>query len=135
MPGSTSITDRAAALAAWQGDAVRVWQERQFGCGRPAYVRARPERTLLYQLVREYYPASTAHLAAQGTLLQAARADADEPTPAECRAGMTCAQHLKRVFGIDIDHSAGLSIDTAAGCHAAVSPKRPAQPARSGHRT
>jgi hypothetical protein len=31
------------------------------------YVRHRPERTLLYQLVEEYYPALTAHLSAQGT--------------------------------------------------------------------
>ena len=31
------------------------------------YERHRPERTLLYQLVQEYYPAFQAHLAAQGT--------------------------------------------------------------------
>ena len=31
------------------------------------YVRHRPERTLLYQLVAEYYPAFKAHLAAQGS--------------------------------------------------------------------
>ena len=33
------------------------------------YVRHRPERTLFYQLVQEYYPALTAHLAAHGTVL------------------------------------------------------------------
>ena len=33
----------------------------------PPYVRHRPERTLLYQFVEEYYPAFKAHLAAQGT--------------------------------------------------------------------
>ncbi len=31
------------------------------------YERHRPERTLLYQLVQEYYPAFKAHLEAQGT--------------------------------------------------------------------
>lgn len=37
---------------------------------RAAYcVRHRPERTLLYRLVEEYYPALMAHLAAQGTVL------------------------------------------------------------------
>ena len=35
------------------------------------YVRHRPERTLLYQLVEEYYPALTAHLQAQGRELPA----------------------------------------------------------------
>ena len=33
------------------------------------YERHRPERTLLYQLVQEYYPACKAHLEAQGTSL------------------------------------------------------------------
>jgi hypothetical protein len=36
------------------------------GIGAPPYVRHRPERTLLYQLVEEYYPAFKAHLAGQG---------------------------------------------------------------------
>ena len=35
--------------------------------GAARYERHRPERTLLYQLVQEYYPAFKAHLAAQGT--------------------------------------------------------------------
>ena len=30
------------------------------------YQRHRPEQTLLYQIVEEYYPAFTAHLAEQG---------------------------------------------------------------------
>jgi len=34
-------------------------------------VRHRPERTLLYPVVRDYYPAFKAHLAAQGTALPA----------------------------------------------------------------
>ena len=34
-----------------------------------SYVRHRPERTLLYQLVQEYYPAFKAHLAEQGRAL------------------------------------------------------------------
>jgi hypothetical protein len=36
------------------------------GGGAARYARHRPERTLLYQLVQEYYPAFKAHLAAQG---------------------------------------------------------------------
>ena len=39
------------------------------GVGAPLYSRHRPERTLLYELVQEYYPALKAHLAAQGTVL------------------------------------------------------------------
>jgi ribosomal protein S27E len=35
----------------------------------PPYVRHRPERTLLYQLVEEYYPAFKAYLAAQDNAL------------------------------------------------------------------
>ena len=35
------------------------------GLGAPVYARHRPERTLLYQLVQEYFPALKAHLAAQ----------------------------------------------------------------------
>ena len=49
----------------------------------------------------------------------ATTADAEEPTAAEHRAAMTWAQRLKRVFGIDIDQSAGLPIGTAAGCRGA----------------
>ena len=37
------------------------------GIDAPPYVRHRPERTLLYQLVEEYYPAFKAHLAGRGT--------------------------------------------------------------------
>jgi len=39
------------------------------GVGVPVYARHRPERTLLYQLVQEYFPALKAHLAAQGRAL------------------------------------------------------------------
>ena len=39
------------------------------GVGASHYARHRPERTLLYQLVQEYYPAFVSHLAAQGTVL------------------------------------------------------------------
>ena len=35
------------------------------------YERHRPERTLLYQLVQDYYPAFKTHLAVQGTALPA----------------------------------------------------------------
>ena len=41
------------------------------GTGAPPYVRHRPERTLLYQLVEEYYPAFKAHLGAQDMALPA----------------------------------------------------------------
>ena len=41
------------------------------GGGVARYDRHRPERTLLYQLVQEYYPALKAQLAAQGTELPA----------------------------------------------------------------
>jgi hypothetical protein len=46
-------------------------REARWGVGAPVYVRHRPERTLLYQLVREYYPAFKAHLATQGRGLPA----------------------------------------------------------------
>ena len=42
-------------------------REASSGVGAPLYLRHRPERTLLYQIVEEYYPAFKAHLAAQGT--------------------------------------------------------------------
>ena len=44
-------------------------REASSGVGAPVYTRHRPERTLLYQLVQEYYPAFRAPLAAQGTVL------------------------------------------------------------------
>jgi len=44
-------------------------REASSGVGAPPYVRHRPERTLLYQIVDEYYPAFKAHLAAQGNAL------------------------------------------------------------------
>lgn len=39
------------------------------GVGVPPYVRHRPESTHLYQLVRDYYPAFKAYLAAHGSTL------------------------------------------------------------------
>ncbi|GAG88930.1 unnamed protein product [marine sediment metagenome] len=39
------------------------------GEGAAHYMRHRPERTLLYQLVEEYYPAFVSAMAAQGTAL------------------------------------------------------------------
>jgi hypothetical protein len=44
-------------------------REASAGSGATRYARHRPERTLLYQLVQEYYPALKAHLAAQGRAL------------------------------------------------------------------
>ena len=46
-----------------------VGREASPGVAAPPYVRHRPERTLLYQLVDEYYPSFKAHLAAQGEAL------------------------------------------------------------------
>ena len=43
-------------------------REASAGVGVSVYARHRPERTLLYQLVEDYYPALKAHLAAQGTV-------------------------------------------------------------------
>ena len=44
-------------------------REASSGAGAPRYERHRPERTLLYQLIEEYYPALKAHLAAQDSPL------------------------------------------------------------------
>jgi hypothetical protein len=44
-------------------------REASSGVGAARYERHRPERTLLYQLIQEYYPALKAHLAAQGRAL------------------------------------------------------------------
>jgi len=56
-----------------------------------------------------------------------------EKTPVECHAAMSWAQRLKRVFGIDIDKSAGQPICTAEGCREAVGyrtyPMQPVRPA------
>jgi ribosomal protein S27E len=43
--------------------------EASSGGGAPPYVRHRPERSLLYQVVEEYYPSFKAHLAARGDAL------------------------------------------------------------------
>jgi len=44
-------------------------REAGLGIGAPVYVRHRPERTLLYQIVDEYYPAFKQHLEAQEAYL------------------------------------------------------------------
>ena len=44
-------------------------REASLGVGAPVYTRHRPERTLLYQIVEEYYPAFVSHLAAQDRAL------------------------------------------------------------------
>ena len=44
-------------------------REASAGVVASVYERHRPERTLLYQLVEEHYPAFQGHLAAQGTTL------------------------------------------------------------------
>ncbi len=46
-----------------------VGREASAAVAAPHYERHRPERTLLYQLVEDYYPALRAHLAAEGTAL------------------------------------------------------------------
>jgi len=49
--------------------ALPTGREASSGGGAARYERHRPERTLLYRLVLEYYPAFKAHLAVQGTVL------------------------------------------------------------------
>ena len=44
-------------------------REARPGVGAPLYVRHRPERTLLYQIVDEYYPAFKQHLESQDASL------------------------------------------------------------------
>jgi len=44
-------------------------REASSGVGAPVYTLHRPERTLLYQIVKEYYPDFVAHLATQGRAL------------------------------------------------------------------
>jgi hypothetical protein len=44
-------------------------KEASWGDGTPHYERHRPERTLLYQLVKEHYPAFEAHCGAEGKTL------------------------------------------------------------------
>ena len=66
------------------------------------YQRHRPEQTLLYQIVEEYYPAFTTHLTERGRGNKVRVAD-EPATPAQRRASMTWAQRLKRVFNIDIE--------------------------------
>jgi ribosomal protein S27E len=44
-------------------------REASSGVGAPLYVRHRPERTLLYQIVDEYYPAFKQHLESQDASL------------------------------------------------------------------
>ena len=44
-------------------------EARVSSAGEPGYARQRPEHTLLYQLIEQYYPAFVAQLAAQGRTL------------------------------------------------------------------
>ena len=92
-------------------------REASSGGGAPSYVRHRPEPTLLYRLVEEYYPSFKAHLAVQGTdlpgyveqefedYLKCGRLGRylERQGLLERRASMTRAQRLKRVFNIDIE--------------------------------
>jgi hypothetical protein len=50
-------------------EALSAGRDASSGVGVPPYARHRPERTLLYQLVAEYYTAFKAHLAARATAL------------------------------------------------------------------
>jgi hypothetical protein len=47
-----------------------VGREASSGFGAARYESQSPERTLLFQLVQEYYPAFKAHLAAEGMVLR-----------------------------------------------------------------
>ena len=48
---------------------LSIGREASPSVGASHYARHRPERTLLYQIVQEYYPAFVSTLAAQGTVL------------------------------------------------------------------
>lgn len=48
---------------------LAIGREASTGVEAPTHMRRRPERTLLYQIVEEYYPALKEHLAAPGTVL------------------------------------------------------------------
>jgi len=48
---------------------LRAGREASASVAASVYERHRPQRTLLYQLVEEYYPALKAHLSAQGSAL------------------------------------------------------------------
>ncbi len=54
-------------------------REASSGGSAPLYVRHRPECTLLYQLVEEYYPAFKAHLDAKAS-------ESEAPRRPPCRA-------------------------------------------------
>jgi len=63
MPATPACVSRDRSPARCYG------RDASSSVGAPVYVRHRPERTLLYQLVQEYYPAFKVHLAAQGRAL------------------------------------------------------------------
>ena len=48
---------------------LRIGRNASAGGDASRHARHRPERTLLYQLIQEYYPAFVSHLAAQGAVL------------------------------------------------------------------
>jgi len=48
---------------------LRAGREANLSVAASAYERHRPERTFLYQLIEDYYPALKAHLAARGNAL------------------------------------------------------------------
>ena len=90
------------------------------GGGAPPYVRHRPERTLLYQLVEKYYPALKAHLVAFsckrrgfcpscGTrrMAESAALLADTVFPEPCRAS-------RRQAGLSLGEGAGQCRDCPA---------------------
>ncbi len=58
-----------ACVSRDRSPARRYGRDASSSVGAPVYVRHRPERTALYQLVQEYYPAFKVHLSAQGRAL------------------------------------------------------------------
>ena len=59
------------------------------------YARHRPEQTLLYQLVEQYYPAFVEHLAARERTLPAHVVREFGRSRASCARGISASMHVK----------------------------------------
>ena len=94
-------------------------REASAGVGASCYERHRPERTLLYQLVEDYYPALKTHLAAQGTTLPGYVEREFEAYLKWARSGIrnelssisTCVERVARRFRLH-----GTCLESAQGC-------------------
>ena len=61
------------------------------------YARHRPEQTLLYQLVEQYYPAFVEHLAARERTLPAHVVREFGRSRASCARGISASMHVKTI--------------------------------------